>query len=139
MHFETSSDENATSTKNWFHVIEITQMHSLVTFQQKINHTTQQSTQYDFTIVNFDLNENINKFFILFSTHNKRNHSQKSSIESSTLFRRFVNVVQINNSQNNINALTILRYKFKSSFKLKRFFKKFSQSTKQSNSIIQNT
>jgi hypothetical protein len=32
MHFETSSNENATSTRNRFFVIEITQMRSLVTF-----------------------------------------------------------------------------------------------------------
>ncbi len=32
MHFETSSDKNATSTKNRFHVIEIAQIRSFVTF-----------------------------------------------------------------------------------------------------------
>ncbi len=89
--------------------------------------------------MSLDLNKNINRFFILFSTHNKRNHSQKSSIESSTTFRRFVSVVQIDNSQNDINVLTILHYKFKSFFKLKKSFKKFSQSSNQDNSIIQNT
>jgi hypothetical protein len=129
MHFETSSDENTTSTKNRFHVNEIAQMRSFATSQQTMNFSIQQNTQYDFTMMSLDLNENINKFFVLFLIHNKRNHSQKSFVELSTTFRRFVNVMQINSSQNNINVLTILRYKFKSSFKLKRFFKKFLQSS----------
>ncbi len=77
--------------------------------------------------MNFDLNENINKFLVLFSIHDKRSYSQKSSIESSTTFQRLINVVQINSLQNDINVLTILRYKFKSFLKLKFFFKKSSQ------------
>jgi hypothetical protein len=104
-----------------------------------MNLSTQQSTQYDFTMISLDLNENINKFFVLFSTHDKRSHSQKSSIESSATFRRSISVIQIKNSQNDINALAILRYKFKSLFKLKRFLKKLSQQSNQNNSIIQNT
>ncbi len=129
MHFETSSNKNAASIKNQFHVIEIAQMRSLATFQQAMNLSTQQNTQYNFTMMSLDLNENINRFLDLFSIHDKRNHSQKSLIESSTTSRRFVSVVQINSSQNDINVLTILRYKFKSLFKLQRFFKKFSQSS----------
>ncbi len=129
MHIETSTDEKAASTKNRFHVIEITQIRSLATFQQTMNFSTQQSTQYDFTMMSLDLNENINKFFAFFSIHNKRSHSQKLSIESSTTFRRSINGVQINSSQNDINALTILRYKFKSFLRLKRLLKKFSQSS----------
>ncbi len=81
---------------------------------------------------------NINRFFILFSTHDKCNHSQKLFVESFTTFRRFVNVVQINNSQNDINALTILHYKFKSFLKWRKFLKKLSQSMHQNNSITQN-
>jgi hypothetical protein len=109
MHFETSLNENATSTKNRTHVIEIAQMRSFVTFQQAMNLSTQQNTQYDFTMMSLDLNENINRFFTLLSIHDKRSHLQRSSVESSTTFRRFVSVVQINSSQNDINALTILR------------------------------
>jgi hypothetical protein len=137
MHFETSTDEKAASIERRFYVIEITQMRSLATFQQTMNLSTQQSTQYDFTMMSLDLNENINRFLVLFATHDKRSHSQKSSIESSTTFRRSINVVQIDSSQNDINALAILRYKFKSFFRLKRLFKKFSQSSNQDNSIIQ--
>ncbi len=139
MHFESSTENEAASIENRFHVIEITQMRSFATSQQTMNFSTQQSTQYDFTMMSLDLNENINRFFALFLIHDKRNHSQKSSIESSTTFRRSINVVQINSSQNDINALAILRYKFKSSFRLKKFLKKFSQSSNQDNSIIQNT
>jgi hypothetical protein len=104
-----------------------------------MNLSTQQSTQYDFTMMSLDLNENINRFFVLSSIHHKRSHSQKSSIESSTTSRRLISVVQINSSQNDIHALTILRYRFKSSLRLKKSFKKFSQSSNQNNSIIQST
>jgi hypothetical protein len=114
-------------------------MRSLATSQQTMNLSTQQNTQYDFTMMSLDLNENINKFLVFSSTHDKRSHSQKSSVESSTTFRRSINVIQIKSSQNDINALAILRYRFKSFLKLKRFFKKFSQQSNQDNSIIQNT
>jgi hypothetical protein len=139
MHFESLTEDEATSIENRSFVIEITQMRSFVTSQRAMNLSTQQSTQYDFTMMNLDLNENINRFFALLSTHDKRSHSQKSSIESSTTSRRSISVVQINSSQNHINALTILRYRFKSLFRLKRSLKKFSQSSNQDNSIIQST
>jgi hypothetical protein len=90
-------------------------------------------------MMSLDLNENINRFFVLLSTHDKRSHSQKSSVESSTTFRRSISVIQIKSSQNDINALTILRYKFKSFFRLRRSLKKFSQQSNQDNSIIQST
>jgi hypothetical protein len=139
MHFELSTEDETASIGNRFHVIEITQMRSFATFQQAMNLSTQQSTQYDFTMMSLDLNENINRFFALSSTHDKRSHSQKSSIESSATSRRSISVIQIKSSQNDINALAILRYKFKSLFRLKRFFKKFSQQSNQNNSIIQST
>jgi hypothetical protein len=139
MHFELSTEDETASTESRFHVIEITQMRSFATSQQAMNLSTQQSTQYDFTMMNLDLNENINRFLALLSTHDKRNHSQKSSVESSTTFRRSISVIQIESSQNDINALAILRYKFKSLLRLKRSFKKFSQQSNQDNSIIQST
>jgi hypothetical protein len=139
MHFESLTEDEATSIENRFHVIEITQMRSFVTSQRPMNLSTQQNTHYDFRMMSLDLNENINRFFVLLSTHDKRNHSQKSSVESSTTFRRSISVVQINSSQNDINALAILRYRFKSFLKLKRSLKKFSQSSNQDNSIIQST
>jgi hypothetical protein len=98
MHFESLTEDEAASIENRFHVIEITQMRSFATSQRAMNFSTQQNTQYDFTMMSFDLNENINKFFVLLSIHDKRNHSQKSSIESSTTFRRSISVVQINSS-----------------------------------------
>jgi hypothetical protein len=104
-----------------------------------MNLSTQQSTQYDFTMMSLDLNENINKFFALLSIHDKRSHSQKSSVESSATFRRSISVIQIKSSQNDINALAILRYRFKSSLRLKRSLKKSSQQSNQDNSIIQST
>jgi hypothetical protein len=139
MHLELSTEDETASIENRSHVIEITQMRSLVTSQQTMNFSTQQNTQYDFTMMSLDLNENINRFFVLSSTHDKRSHSQKLSIESSATFRRSINVIQIKSSQNDINALAILRYKFKSLFRLKRLFKKFSQQSNQDNSIIQST
>jgi hypothetical protein len=114
-------------------------MRSFATFQQTMNLSTQQNTQYDFTMMSLDLNENINKFFAFFSIHDKRSHSQKSSVESSATSRRSISVVQIKSSQNDINALTILRYRFKSFLKLKKSLKKSSQQSNQDNSIIQST
>jgi hypothetical protein len=139
MHFELSTKDETASTENRSHVIEITQMRSFATSQQAMNLSTQQSTQYDFTMMSLDLNENINRFLVLLSIHDKRSHSQKSSVESSATFRRSISVVQIKSSQNDINALAILRYKFKSFLRLKKFFKKFSQQSNQDNSIIQST
>jgi hypothetical protein len=139
MHLETSTDEEAASTAKRSHVIEITQMRSLATSQQAMNLSTQQNTQYDFTMMSLDLNENINRFFVLFSIHDKRSHSQRSSVESSTTFRSLISVVQIDSSQNDINVLAILRYKFKSFFRLRRSLKKLTQSSNQDNSIIQST
>jgi hypothetical protein len=139
MHLELSTEDETTSIKNRFHVIEITQMRSLATFQQTMNLSTQQSTQYDFTMMSLDLNENINRFFALLSTHDKRSHSQKFSIESSATSRRSISVIQIKSSQNDINVLAILRYRFKSFLKLKKSLKKFSQQSNQDNSIIQST
>jgi hypothetical protein len=139
MHFELSTEDETASIENRSHVIEITQMRSLVMSQLAMNLSTQQSTQYDFTMMSLDLNENINKFFALLSIHDKRSHSQKSSVESSATSRRSISVVQIESSQNDINALAILRYRFKSFLKLKRSFKKFSQQSNQDNSIIQST
>jgi hypothetical protein len=37
-------------------------MRSFATFQQTMNLSTQQNTQYDFTMMSLDLNENINRF-----------------------------------------------------------------------------
>jgi hypothetical protein len=139
MHFELSTEDETASTENRSHVIEITQMRSLATSQLAMNLSTQQSTQYDFTMMSLDLNENTNRFFALLSTHDKRSHSQKSSVESSTTSRRSISVVQIESSQNDINALAILRYRFKSSLRLKRLLKKLSQQSNQDNSIIQST
>jgi hypothetical protein len=139
MHFELSTEDETASIESRSHVIEITQMRSFATSQLAMNLSTQQSTQYDFTMMSLDLNENINRFFALLSTHDKRSHSQKSSVESSAMFRRSISVVQIESSQNDINALTILRYRFKSSFRLKRSLKKSSQQSNQDNSIIQST
>jgi hypothetical protein len=98
MHFETSSNNDAASTQDWSYVSEIPKMRLLATSQQMMNLSIQQITQYYFIMMSFDLNENMNKFFILLSTHDKRNHSQKSFVESSTTFRRYVSVVQINSS-----------------------------------------
>jgi hypothetical protein len=139
MHLELSTEDETASTESRFHVIEITQMCPSATSQQAMNLSTQQSTQYDFTMMSLDLNENINRFLVFSSIHDKRSHSQKSSIESSATFRRSISVVQIKSSQNDINALAILRYRFKSSLRLKRSLKKLSQQSNQDNSIIQST
>ncbi len=113
-------------------------MSSLETSQLQTNNATQQSTQYEFILMSLNLNEFINRFSTLSIIIDKRNHSQDSIDVSSTIFRRLFSVVQVNNSQSSVNALTILRYKFKSSSRIKKSLKKSSQTSYQSNLITQN-
>jgi hypothetical protein len=137
MHTKTSRKIDLKLTNNLRVVDEEQSMISFVMSHSQVNDVTQQNTQYEFIFMNLNLNEVINRFFALLIIIDKRNHSQKSTKVSSTIFRRLFNVVQMNNSQNNVNALTILRYKFKSSLRIKRLFKKSSQTSYQSNFIIQ--
>ncbi len=112
-------------------------MSSFETSHTQIKSATQQNTQYEFILISLNLNEIINKFLILSITTNKKSHSQNFVDASSTISQRSINVMQINNSQNNVNVLTILRYKFKSSSRLRRSLKKSSQTFYQSNLNIQ--
>jgi hypothetical protein len=88
--------------------------------------------------MSLNLNKVINRFSALSIIIDKRNHFQDLTKISSTIFRRLFSIVQMNNSQNNVNALTILRYRFKSSSRIKRSFKKSLQTSYQSNLITQN-
>jgi hypothetical protein len=138
MHTKTSREIDSKSTNNLRVVDEEQSMISFVTSRSQADDATQQNTQYEFTFMNLNLNEVINRFFALSIIINKRNHSQNSTKISSTIFQRSFSVVQMNNSQNSVNALTILRYKFKSSSRIEKFLKKSSQTSYQSNFIIQN-
>ncbi len=105
--------------------------------QSQTNNATQRSTQYEFIFMSLNLNEIINKFSILLII-DKRIHSQNLIEISSTISRRLISVMYVNNFQDNVNILTVLRYKFKSISRLKRSFKKSSQTSYQSISNIQN-
>ncbi len=136
---KTSREINASSMNNRRSADEAQLMFSLETFHTQTKSATQQNTQYEFTLMSLNLNEIINKFLILSITTDKRSHSQDFVDASSTISQRSISVMQIDNSQNNVNVLTILRYRFKSSSRLKRFFKKSFQTSYQSNFNIQNT
>jgi hypothetical protein len=97
---------------------------SFETFHTQTRSATQQNTQYEFTLMSLNLNEIINRFLILLITTDKRNHSQDSVDASSTISQRLISVMQINSSQSSVNVLTVLRYRFKSSSRLRRFLKK---------------
>ncbi len=136
---KTSREINASSMNNRRSANEAQFMFSLETFYTQTKSATQQSTQYEFILMSLNLNEIINKFLILSIITNKRSHSQEFVDVSSTISQRSISVMQINNSQSNVNFLTILRYRFKSSSRLKRFFKKSFQTSYQSNLNTQNT
>ncbi len=137
MHTKTSRKIDSKSTNNLRVVNEEQSMISLVMFCSQANDATQQNTQHEFILMSLNLNEVINKFSVLSIIIDKRNHFQNSTKISLTIFRRSFSVVQINNSQNNVNTLTILRYRFKLSSRIKKFLKKSSQTSYQSNLIIQ--
>jgi hypothetical protein len=135
MHTKTSRKIDSESTNNLRVVDEEQSMISFITFRSQANDATQQNTQYEFILISLNLNEVINRFSALSTIIDKRNHFQNSTKISLTIFRRSFNVVQMNNSQNSVNALTILRYRFKSSSRIKKSLKKSSQTSYQSNLI----
>ncbi len=139
MHTKTSRKIDLESTNNLRIVDEKQSMISFVTSRSQANNVTQQNTQYEFIFMSLNFNEIINRFFALSIIIDKRNHFQDSTKISLTIFRRSFSVVQVNNSQSSVNALTILRYRFKSSSRIKRSLKKSSQTSYQSNLITQNT
>jgi hypothetical protein len=138
MHTKTSRKIDASSTNNQRIVEEAHAMSSLVAFRLQSDDATQQNTQYEFTLMNLNLNEIINRFFALSIIIDKRSHFQKSTNASSAISRRSFSVMQMNSSQDNVNTLTILRYRFKSSSRLKKSLKKSLQTSYQSNSNTQN-
>jgi hypothetical protein len=138
MHTKTSREIKSKSMNNLRVVDEEQSMISLVTSRSQANDATQQNTSYKFIFMSLNFNEVINRFSVLSIIIDKRNHFQDSTKISSTIFRRSFSVVQMNNSQSNVNFLTILRYKFQSSSRTKKFLKKSSQTLYQSNLITQN-
>jgi hypothetical protein len=89
--------------------------------------------------MNLNLNEIINRFFTLSLIINKKKLQLNSVDKSSKFNKRFINLMQINSSQKNINVFVLFRYKFKSSSRLKRSFNKSTSSNYQSNSNTQST
>jgi hypothetical protein len=139
MHTKTSRVVDDLMTNHRNIVDEAHFMSWLEASQSQTNNATQQSTQYEFILMNLNLNEFINRFSALSIIIDKRSHFQNSTDVSSTIFRRLISVVQIDNFQDNVNVLTMLRYRFKSFSRLKRSLKKSSQTSYQSNSNTQST
>ncbi len=138
MHTKTSRVVDDLMTNHRSIVDEAHFMSSLEASQSQTNNATQQNTQYEFTLMSLNFNEFINRFSTLSIIIDKRNHFQSSIDVSSTISRRSISVVQIDNSQDNVNVLTMLRYRFKFFSRLRRLFKKSSQTSYQSNSNTQN-
>ncbi len=129
MHAKTSRVVDDLMTNHQRIVDEAHFMSSSKTSQSQTNNATQQSTQYEFILMSLNLNEFINKFLTLSIIIDKRNHFQNSINVSSAISRRSISVMQIDNSQNNVNVLTMFRYKFKLFSRLRRFLKKSSQTS----------
>ncbi len=75
MHTKTSREINDASTNNQRIVEKTYAMLSLVASCSQADDAMQQNTQYEFTLMNLNLNEIINKFFVLSIIINKRSHS----------------------------------------------------------------
>ncbi len=79
MHTKTSRKIDSESTNNLRVIDEEQSMISFVTFRSQADDATQQNTQYEFTFMNLNFNEIINKFFALSIIIDKRNHFQDST------------------------------------------------------------
>jgi hypothetical protein len=137
LHVETSRDTNVKQnakkrTDKSSTIISFTEIFQII---ERMMFTNEQKK---LTLINLNFNEIMNRFFTLSSIVDKRNCNQNSVDKSSKSSKRFVSVIQVNSSQKEINALALLRYKFKSSSRLKRSFNKSTSSSYQSNSNTQN-
>jgi hypothetical protein len=137
LHVETSRDtdvkQNARKRIN-----ESSTIISLTEISQIIERMTFTNEQKKSTLMSLIFNEITNRFFILWSIIDKKNCNQNFVNRSSKSSKRFVSVIQVNSSQKRMNAFALLRYKFKSSSRLKRSLNKSTSSSYQSNSNTQN-
>jgi hypothetical protein len=138
LHVETSRDTNVKSNAKK-RTNEFTTIISFTKISQIVERMTFTNEQEKSTLMSLNLNEITNRFFILSSIIDKRNCNQDLVDKSFRFSRRFVNVIQVNLSQKENNAFVLLRYKFKSSSRLKRSFNKSTSSSYQNNSNTQST
>ncbi len=110
---------------------------SFTEISQIIERMTFTDEQKKSTLMNLNFNEITNRFLILSSIIDKRSCNQKLVDRSSRFSRRFVSVIQVNSSQKEINAFVLLRYRFRSSSRLKRSLNKSTSNSYQSNSNTQ--
>jgi dihydroorotate dehydrogenase len=112
---------------------------SFTEISQIIERMTFTNEQEKSTLMSLNLNAITNRFLILSSIIDKKSCNQNFVDKSSRSSRRFVSVIQVNSSQRKMNVLALLRYKFKSSSRLKRSLNKSTSSSYQSNSNTQST
>ncbi len=138
LHVETSRDtdvkQNAKERIN-----ESSTTISFTEISQIIERMTFTDEQKKSTLMNLNLNEITNRFFTLSSIIDKKSCNQNFVDRLSRSSRRFVSVIQVNSSQRGMNALVLLRYRFKSSSRLKRSLNKSTSSSYQNNSNTQST
>jgi hypothetical protein len=123
LHVETSRNTNVKSNARK-RINEFTTIISFTKISQIIERMTFINEQKKSTLMNLNLNEITNRFFTLSSIIDKKSCNQNLVDKSSKFNRRFVNVIEINSSQKEINVFILFRYKFKSLSRLKRSFNK---------------
>jgi hypothetical protein len=131
---DTDVKQNAKKRINEFStIISFTEISQII---ERMTFTNEQEIS---TLMSLNLNEITNRFFTLSSIIDKRSCNQNFANRSSKFSRRFVNVIQVNSSQKEMNVLVLFQYKFKSSSRLKRSLNKSTSSSYQSNSNTQST
>jgi hypothetical protein len=138
LHVETSQDTNVKQNAKE-RIKKSSTIISFTKISQIIERMTFTNEQKKSTLINLNLNEITNRFFILSSIIDKKSCNQNFVDKSSKFSRRFVNVIQVNSSQREINVFVLFQYKFKSSSRLKRSLNKSTSSSYQSNSNTQST
>jgi hypothetical protein len=137
LHVETSRNTNVKQNAKE-RINEFSTIISFTEISQIIKRMTFTNEQKKSTLMSLNLNEITNRFLILSSITDKRSCNQ-NFVDRSKSSRRFVSVIQVNSSQKEMNALALLRYRFKSSSRLKRSFNKSTSSSYQNNSNTQST
>jgi hypothetical protein len=138
LHVERSRDTDVKQSARE-RINEFSTIISFTEISQIIERMTFTDEQKKSTLMSLNLNEITNRFFTLSLITDKRSCSQSFVDRSSKSSRRFVSVIQVNSSQKEMNAFVLLRYRFKSSSRLKRSLNKSTSSSYQSNSNTQST
>ncbi len=136
LHVETSRNTNVKRSAKK-RTNESSTIISFTEISQIIERMTFTDEQEKSTLMSLNFNEIMNRFFTLSSIIDKKSCNQRFVDRSSKSSKRFVSVIQVNSSQKKINAFILLRYRFRSSSRLKRLFNKSTSSNYQSDSNTQ--